>query len=329
MRFLGAIMDNLISICIPTYNRLPLLQETIASCLTQKYRPLEIVIGDNSTNDITEEYLQNLVLPDNIELRYFHNRPTCGPAMNVNRLFDAARGGRLLLIHDDDLLCEGGLDILVECWEKHPSARCVYGNQYLISQAGLVLPQKSEELNVFYSRSKQFEGPQTSCLESGLRQQVPNNGYLVETALARQVRYRTEAEVGHSVDTDFGIRLGAAVESGAFVYVNEYVSKNRENETSIMRLKSINHGQHLFYREVEKFPVSSPGEVAAKQELLDRIGAIASLDAAMAKDRKMAFHILFSRHYGKPIFSHWTLFRLLSIISPNLGMAAGRLARRS
>jgi hypothetical protein len=43
--------------------------------------------------------------------------------------------------------------------------------------------------------------------------------------------------------------------------------------------------------------------------LLHRIGLGASLDAAIAGDRLLAFRILLSKYYSKPFFSRWTLLR--------------------
>ena len=51
-------MQSSISVCIPTYHRPKFLQEALYSVFAQTLQPIEIVIGDDSHDNITE----NLVL---------------------------------------------------------------------------------------------------------------------------------------------------------------------------------------------------------------------------------------------------------------------------
>lgn len=312
--------NNLISICIPTYNRPELLQEAILSCFSQSYRPLEIVISDNSDRYNLQDIIDQLVPPQSIELRYHRNQPPVSPADNVNRLFDTARGGRLLLLHDDDLLCAGGLDDLVEQWDAHPNVRCVYGKPEIIDHDGHAMPRDTSGFNSRYYRTAQYAGPQTSGLEAGLRQQIPINGFLVETALARTIRYRAYESLGSAVDADFGIRLGAAVQSGAFIFVDKFVSKYRISQDSILRAKSVNHGYHLFYKALQGVTTSTSAEAVAKGDFLDRSALDASLDAAMSGERSLCLKIMLSKHYKASLFSRWTGFRLLVMAFPRFAM---------
>ena len=49
-------MDNkLVSICIPTYNSANFLEESLLSIISQTYRNIEIIIGDNPSPDKTSE----------------------------------------------------------------------------------------------------------------------------------------------------------------------------------------------------------------------------------------------------------------------------------
>ncbi|MEM1303844.1 MAG: glycosyltransferase, partial [Planctomycetota bacterium] len=44
----------LISVCIPTYRRPDLLREAVESVVRQEYRPLEIIVGDDSPTPAAE-----------------------------------------------------------------------------------------------------------------------------------------------------------------------------------------------------------------------------------------------------------------------------------
>jgi hypothetical protein len=267
-----------------------------------------------------------MIAPDGIDLGYERHSPSLGQSGNVNRLFRRAAGDRLILLHDDDLLCSDGITILDRGWQDFPGARCVYGKQYMIAADGSILPDETKQLNDHYFRDETYAGRQGSGLEASLRQQMPNNGYLIDSALAREVGYRTESEVGQSVDADFAVRVGMSVQPGQFVFLDAFTSKYRLTPGSIMRSKSINHGQHLLYAALQQIPTDAAEEVA-KEIMLRRVALDASLDAARAGQRRVALNIMMSKYYDKPMFSRWTIFRLLCVISPRLGDAAGRLLR--
>lgn len=320
-------LNAVISICIPTYNRPALLQEAIESCLLQQYRPLEIVIGDDSTNDDTEELVARLALPPGVSLQYRRHTPSLGQSSNVNDLFARATGSRLLLLHDDDLLCPGGLDRLERGWTDLPGTRCIYGNQYVVAADGALLADETESVNRQYFRMTPYAGRQASGLTAGLWQQMPNDCFLIESDLARTVGYRQEEEMGQCVDVDFAIRVGMAAGAGEFVFLDEFISKYRLTEHSIMRNRKLNHGRHLLLAFIESLPTKEAAEEDARQILLRRLGLGASLDAATAGHRSLGLRIMMSRYYTKPFFSRWTMYRLLCIASPRLAEAARRVIR--
>jgi glycosyltransferase involved in cell wall biosynthesis len=307
-----------ITICIPTYRRPELLKHAVESCLLQKYRPLQILIGDDSGDGQSSKLLAALDLPRDITLQLIEHSPPLRQARNVQWLMQHATGDRLLLLHDDDSLCEGGLDVLVKAWSTSSAVRCVYGKQYLISPDGQILLEQTEEFNTRYGRVKSQEGIQRSALSAGLTQQLPNNCFLVESALAKRVGYRTEEEVGHSVDADFGVRLGHAAGAGSFMFVDNYVSYYRLTASSILRTRAFNYGEHLFFSAIQQTAVPEEDQ-DSRDLLLRRISARAVLNAAMTGDRSAAFKILTSKYYDLPYTDKRTLFRLCYIVWPSLG----------
>ena len=311
-------MNGLITICIPTCRRPDLLREAIGSCFKQDYRPLEILIGDDSGDDRSVEPIQGLSKPEGVTVRHFLHKPPLRQARNVDWLIANSRGDRLLLLHDDDLLCDNGLDKLVEAWEAESGIVCAYGKQYVLSPTGEVLLPETEDFNRQYGRVKDNCGVQESPLSVGLSQQLPNNCFLVDAKLAQSVGYRTEEEVGNSVDEDFGIRLGQAARDKSFLYIDEFVSCYRLTEYSILRTRCLNYGEHLLFSEVAKLNVPER-DLAARDLSLKRMSAKAVLNAAMAGDRLKALSILFSRYYSLRYTDIRSLFRLLYIASPKLG----------
>jgi glycosyltransferase involved in cell wall biosynthesis len=219
-------MNDLISICIPTYKRPDILREAVESCVAQEYDgPLEIVIGDDSPGDETERIINSL--PSRFPIRYFHHRPSLKQAENVNSLFDQALGDRLVLLHDDDLLLPNAIRDLAACWEGDPGLVAAYGKQLLMSHTGEIDEAGSERMSRDYFKVGEHGGRQPSAMWAALVQQFPNDAYMVRTDSAREVRLASNEMVGVICDFEFGLRLAKA--HGRFHYLNKYTAIYRLN----------------------------------------------------------------------------------------------------
>lgn len=101
-------MKPLISICIPTYNRASLLNETLYSVVSQCDQwilgiGIEIVVSDNCSTDntksIVEEYQTNFKY-----LKYFKNDNNIGMVKNLVKVATYASGEYIWFLSDDDIL---------------------------------------------------------------------------------------------------------------------------------------------------------------------------------------------------------------------------------
>lgn len=92
----------LLSIVIPTYNRLDLLRETIASVRAQTCGDYELIVVDDASEDGTWPYLSGL---DGV--RAHRNEVRLGLAANWNRAISLARGEYVYVLQDDDLADPG------------------------------------------------------------------------------------------------------------------------------------------------------------------------------------------------------------------------------
>ncbi len=109
----------LVSICTPTYNRPDFLERALRSCLAQTFQDFEIVVTDNSANDLSEKVIRRLNDP---RIRYFRNDKNLGPCGNTNRATALAEGQYIKFLMDDDLLKPRCLEKMVEALEKNPTA---------------------------------------------------------------------------------------------------------------------------------------------------------------------------------------------------------------
>ena len=72
----------LVSILIPTYNRPHYFQLALKSALAQTYPNIEIIIGDDSTDNLTEELVRQSYLPMYKNIIYIRNSPSLGQFQN-------------------------------------------------------------------------------------------------------------------------------------------------------------------------------------------------------------------------------------------------------
>jgi len=304
-------MNSLISICIPTYQRPDLLRQAVESCLSQTYKNIEIIICDDSKDDSSKKIIQNLPHPEIV--RYYHNYPSLGQASNVNRLFELARGDRLILLHDDDRLLPNAVQELLKCWELSADIIACFGKQYVIKMDGSILEEASQGLNQKYYRTEQYIGCQKFSLWSAMVGQFPNDGYMVKTSLAQNVKYRSEAFVGDACDLDFGLRLAA--QPGKFCFLNEYTAQYRLTETSI---SASNSCAHLSYELLTILKLPEDLEYT-RTEKLTQYSEKAINAYLVIGDKKAAFQIYFSKyHPWSKRFSIEGILKMTLMIFPNL-----------
>jgi len=316
-------MSVKVSICIPTYKRPEEAVRAVESCMAQNHRPLEILVGDDSPDGRTERALAAVAAPEDVEVIYTRHEPRKGQGANVRHLFEQATGDRLLLLHDDDTLLPGGLDALVEALDRHPNVTCAYGTQVVVSPAGDPHPELTASVNSDYHRTPERTGVQDSSLAAGLLQQIPNNAFLVDANLARDVGYGSETEVGTGVDADFGLRLGEAAPRESFLLIDTPVSTYQHSEESVGRT---GYGQrrYLLYEKVRQVDVQTEGEAAARALTLERLAPQSALLAALDGQRRLAAGI---------VRTHPRLFRpqrlgsimvAVAIVSPSVARAVLR-----
>ncbi len=92
----------LITIGIASFNAAESIKDSIYSALNQTWRPIEIVIVDDYSNDQTFEIIKNLALR-NKEIRYFRNKNNYGIGFVRNKIIEESKGQFLAFFDDDDL----------------------------------------------------------------------------------------------------------------------------------------------------------------------------------------------------------------------------------
>lgn len=115
-------MDEIISICIPTFNRYSYLKdllESIASEIVSKPQlmdKIKIYIIDNASTDSTQEVCQKYSrLFDN--LTYLRNEKNIGGDNNIFKCCKTGSGKYRWVVGDDELIAPGGLSHIIRILE--------------------------------------------------------------------------------------------------------------------------------------------------------------------------------------------------------------------
>jgi len=93
-----------ISICIPAYKRLDFLKRLLDSISAQKFKSFEVIITDDSPDDIIESHIKNTEF--SFPIKYYRNIPSKGTPLNWIEGIQYATGKWIKIIHDDDWLTD-------------------------------------------------------------------------------------------------------------------------------------------------------------------------------------------------------------------------------
>lgn len=96
---------------IPAFNGEETISESIESVVSQEYRPIEIIIVDDASEDCTLEKIEVFKQGDRAPFRVFHHNTNLGLAATLNHGIEESRGSNVLILHQDCVLAhEGWLD---------------------------------------------------------------------------------------------------------------------------------------------------------------------------------------------------------------------------
>lgn len=124
-------MKPLVSIITPSYNQGKYIRQTIESVLTQDYENLEYIIIDGGSTDDTLDIIRDY----EGKLTYVSERDN-GQSDAINKGFKMARGDIVAWLNSDDVYEPGCVSRAVAEFENNEKLGLVYGDGYIIDEAG-------------------------------------------------------------------------------------------------------------------------------------------------------------------------------------------------
>jgi len=217
-------LDPLVSIAIPTFNRLHYLKEAVTSALAQIYNNVEIIIGDDGPTESIQAWSETIARRQP-RVRYQRNQRRLGLAGNWNALADAARGEFIVIIGDDDRLLPDFVSRLVNAIK--PAANVAFANHYLINSHGDRLEAESHQWTRHFRRDLLTAGEVTNAAAMVWRNSIAMSAALLRTRDVQRLRFKDDL---NTPEVELFVRL--ANEGAHFVFVPDYLSEYRVHPRS-------------------------------------------------------------------------------------------------
>lgn len=130
-----------VSVCIPTYNQAPYLEEAIRSAAEQSLAPLEIIVCDDCSTDETPTVLRKLAT-EFPALRIIRQPENVGIVKNTDTCLRLATGDFIIRLDSDDRLSPTYAKTLSDLLLTHPEAGYAHAAVQEIDQHGAFVRER-------------------------------------------------------------------------------------------------------------------------------------------------------------------------------------------
>jgi glycosyltransferase involved in cell wall biosynthesis len=116
----------MVSVIIPTYNRMEYILDAVESVLAQTFEDFEVLVVDDGSTDNTREVLASI---SSDRVFTFH-KPNRGVASALNFGIERARGSYIARLDSDDMFLPEKLELQVKVLNEKPGVGLVYTQAY-------------------------------------------------------------------------------------------------------------------------------------------------------------------------------------------------------
>lgn len=177
-------MENILSICIPTYNRLSILKDTVEGYfpILNNY-PVEVCISDNASDDGTYEYLKKLERQYDF-VRYVRQPYNCGIDRNMIYVMNMASSQYIWPLGDDDQLIPSNFHDVINSLQSAPDLLILNG----INKGGETLEKEFH--------AKIYDNPMIAFKD--LWNKMPFGSFLFDKKLLNQSYLKKYLDTSHA-----------------------------------------------------------------------------------------------------------------------------------
>jgi glycosyltransferase involved in cell wall biosynthesis len=189
-------MNELVSVCIPTFNGGDILEKTIKSILISTYSNLEVIVSDDASVDNTKDIVNKM---SDKRIIFIENRKRIRTPGNWNKALKKASGKYIGLINHDDEYGPFWINYVVNILEKNPHIGWVISAFRIIDENSMTL---RTQLNLGDNQSFEIEDAfKKAITESGF-----GFGYIARREFIEEIGFY-DINAGPYADYDLAIRM--------------------------------------------------------------------------------------------------------------------------
>ena len=243
-------VNPLISVVIPLYNKAKFICETLDSVLQQDYSNLEILVVNDAS---TDESLKVIKTYSDSRIKIINNKTNQGLSESRNIGIKNSKGELIALLDADDTWAINYLSIINELFQKFPN-QVIYGTDFLeiFSKKGAFRTQKNinkTDDNKFILIKDFFEASKSQAI-------LCPSSMVINKEIASDKMFNKA--ITYAEDVDFYIRYFT---SNSLAYFNKplvYKKANISNQItrlsiSTRQLPDLNNLQEKYGLETESF----------------------------------------------------------------------------
>ena len=238
----------IVSICVPTFNGVVTVSETIQSILRQSFQQWELVISDDESTDNTLTKIKEF---DDPRIRIISRRQRTTPADNWNHCIEHAQGKYIKVMGQDDLLLSHCLESEVEIMDQASNGdfSFCFSKRNIISPSGQTIIRDRglhNKINVV-----KFPSILAKLVRSGTNIfGEPVAGMIRATALKKVGGFNGS----YIIDLDMWVRL---LQIGPAIHTQKTLVSFRVGKSSwshLLRSSQADETSELFRRLARQFP---------------------------------------------------------------------------
>jgi len=131
-------LEPLVSIILPVYNRKKYLAQAIDSVLEQTYQNWELIIADDNSHEDTRDLVKQYAAISRVKI--YSNSTNIGLFPNLNQAIRRCNGAYITILCSDDFFLPHCLESNLELMQKYPEANLLLSSTYSVDADGELLP---------------------------------------------------------------------------------------------------------------------------------------------------------------------------------------------